>query len=251
MTDLFALAGKTALVTGGSRGIGLEIARGFVAAGVDVTISSRKADVLVAAAEELGCRAVTADLSTPAGCRLLADSISNPLDILINNAGVTWGAPLDEYPDEGWDKVMRTNLDGVFRLTRELLPRLREAASPTEPARIVNIGSVDGIQVPVSDNYAYGASKAAVHMLTRHLARRLASEHITVNAIAPGPFPTQMIAFMLENEEGRQVLEKAVPLGRIGAAPDLVGATTFLCSRAGAYVTGTILPLDGGMTGCR
>jgi NAD(P)-dependent dehydrogenase (short-subunit alcohol dehydrogenase family) len=248
MSSLFSLVGKRALVTGGSRGIGLEIARGFVAAGADVTIASRKAAAVAAGAQELGCRGIPADLSTPDGCRALAAEIDGPLDVLVNNAGATWGAPIEEFPDAAWDKVLNTNVKGVFHLTVALLPRLREAASADDPARVVNIGSVEGILVPTAENYSYSASKAAVHMLTRHLARRLAAEHITVNAIAPGPFRSQMMAFLLGSEEGRASVASAVPLGRIGSPEDLVGTTTFLCSRAGAYLTGTVIPLDGGIT---
>lgn len=249
MSSLFSLQGKRALITGGSRGIGLEIARGFVAAGVDVTVSSRKADAVAAAADELGCRGIPADLSTLDGCRTLASQIDGPLHVLVNNAGATWGAPLEDFPDAGWDKVLDTNVKGVFQLTAALLPRLREAATVEDPARVVNIGSVDGIRPSGMENYSYTASKAAVHMLTRQLAKRLASEHITVNAIAPGPFPTKMIAFVLESEEGRAAVESSVPLGRIGTPEDLVGTATFLCSRAGAYLTGAVIPLDGGITG--
>ena len=250
LTDLFSLQDKRALVTGGSRGVGLEIARGLVAAGVDVTLSSRKADAVDAAAEELGCRGVPADLSTLAGCEALAGEVDGPLHILVNNAGATWGAPIEEFPESGWDKVLDTNVKGIFFLTRALLPRLREAASAADPARVLNIGSVDGLRVPAMESYSYSASKAAVHMLTRHLAKRLAGEHVTVNAIAPGPFPSKMTAFMLDDDANRAAVEGMVPLGRIGTAEDLVGTTTFLCSRAGAYLTGAVIPLDGGITGC-
>ena len=248
MSDLFSIDGKHAVVTGGSRGIGFEIARGFVAAGVDVTITSRKVDAVRAAAEELGCRGIPADLSTPDGCRLLAAEIDQPLHILVNNAGASWGAPIEEFPDAGWDKVLDTNVKGVFHLTTALLPRLRHAASAEDPARVVNIGSVDGIRVPANETYSYSASKAAVHMLTRHLARRLAAENITVNAIAPGPFRSKMMAYLLDTEEGLAAVTSDVPMGRIGSPEDLVGTTTFLCSRAGAYLTGTVIPLDGGIT---
>ena len=248
MSDLFSIDGKNAVVTGGSRGIGLEIARGFVAAGVDVTITSRKVDAVRAAAEELGCRGIPADLSTPDGCRRLAAEIDQPLHILVNNAGASWGAPIEEFPDAGWDKVLDTNVKGVFHLTTALLPRLRQAASAEDPARVVNIGSVDGIRVPANETYSYSASKAAVHMLTRHLARRLAAENITVNAIAPGPFRSKMMAYLLDTEEGLAAVTSDVPMGRIGSPDDLVGTTTFLCSRAGAYLTGAVIPLDGGIT---
>lgn len=248
MSELFSLRGKHALVTGGSRGIGLEIARGLVAAGVDVTISSRKADAVRAVSNELGCRGIPADLSTPDGCRMLAAEVDRPLHVLVNNAGATWGAPLEQFPDAGWDKVLDTNVKGVFHLTVALLPRLRQAAIAEDPARILNIGSIHGMRVPDDETYSYTASKAAVHMLTRHLARRLAAEHVTVNAIAPGPFRSKMMAFTLDSEEDRAAVASTVPLGRIGTPQDLVGTTTFLCSRAGAYVTGSIIPLDGGIS---
>jgi NAD(P)-dependent dehydrogenase (short-subunit alcohol dehydrogenase family) len=172
------------------------------------------------------------------------------LDILVNNAGATWGAPLEEFPQSGWDRVVGTNLEGIFHLTVGLLPALRAAATAEAPARVINIGSVDGIRAPAMENYSYSAAKAAVHMLTRHLAKRLAPEHITVNAIAPGPFESKMTAFMLSNPEGRELVEQMVPLGRIGRSDDAAGLVLFLASRAGSYLTGTVIPLDGGMTGC-
>ena len=172
------------------------------------------------------------------------------LDILVNNAGAGWGAPLEEFPPGGWEKVLRTNVQGVFDLTIALLPALRAAADPNDPARVINIGSIDGLRTPSLENYSYSASKAAVHMLTRHLAKRLAGEHITVNAIAPGPFESKMSAFMFETPETRAMVEQMVPLGRIGRPDDVAGLTLFLSSRAGAYVTGAVIPLDGGITGC-
>jgi NAD(P)-dependent dehydrogenase (short-subunit alcohol dehydrogenase family) len=257
MPDLFDVSGRTALVTGGSRGIGLMIARGLLAAGARVIVSSRKAADLEATAGELSalgdCQAVPADISTAEGARALADTVGErfaTLDILINNAGANWGAPLEEFPPGGWEKVLNTNVSGVFFLTTALLPRLRAAALPEHPARVVNIGSVDGIRAPSMENYSYSASKAAVHMLTRHLAKRLASEHITVNAIAPGPFESKMMAFLLDDPETRELVAGQVPLGRIGRPDDVAGLTLFLCSRAGSYVTGAVIPLDGGITGC-
>jgi NAD(P)-dependent dehydrogenase (short-subunit alcohol dehydrogenase family) len=163
---------------------------------------------------------------------------------------VTWGAPLEEFPATGWDRVMHTNVEGIFHLTVALLPALRAAAEPDHPARVINIGSIDGIRTPVLENYSYSASKAAVHMLTRHLAKRLAGEHITVNAIAPGPFESKMMAFVLDNPESRELVEQNVPLGRIGRPDDAAGLTIFLASRAGSYMTGAVIPLDGGITGC-
>jgi NAD(P)-dependent dehydrogenase (short-subunit alcohol dehydrogenase family) len=257
MSDLFDVSGKSALVTGGSRGIGLMIARGLVQAGARVLISSRKSVDVQGAAEELSalgdCKAIPADISTPEGAAALAAATVGhfgSLDILVNNAGAVWGAPLAEFPQAGWEKILHTNVEGVFHLTVALLGALREAATPEDPARVINIGSIDGLRTPAVENYSYSASKAAVHMLTRHLAKRLASEHITVNAIAPGPFESKMMAFALEDPASREAIEQAVPLGRIGRPDDVAGLALFLASRAGAYVTGTVIPLDGGITGC-
>jgi NAD(P)-dependent dehydrogenase (short-subunit alcohol dehydrogenase family) len=257
MDELFDVSGKTALVTGGSRGIGLMIARGLVQAGARVIVSSRKAGDVEAAARELteagDCEAIVGDVSTPDGAVALADATRErfpALDILVNNAGVTWGASLEDFPQSGWDRVMHTNVEGVFHLTVALLGALRAAAEPDDPARVINVGSIDGLRTPMVENYSYSASKAAVHMLTRHLAKRLASEHITVNAIAPGPFESKMMAFLLEDPESRELVEQSVPLGRIGRPDDAAGLALFLSSRAGAYLTGAVIPLDGGITGC-
>lgn len=256
MSQLFDVSGKTALVTGGSRGIGLMIARGLAQAGVNLVIASRKQHELEATAGELSAfgevEAIPADLSTPDGATALAEAVRSHFDalsILVNNAGASWGAPLEEFPASGWDRAMHTNVEGVFHLTIGLLPALRAAARPDDPARVINIGSVDGIRAPSVDNYSYSASKAAVHMLTRHLAKRLASEHITVNAIAPGPFESKMMAFLLDNPETRKAVEQGVPLRRIGRPDDAAGLTIFLSSRAGSYLTGAVIPLDGGITG--
>jgi len=254
---LFDVSRKTALVTGGSRGIGFMIARALVAAGAHVIVSSRKtADVQAAAAElaAIGqCHAVPADVSTQEGAQQLAAEVRQrfpALHILVNNAGATWGAPLEQFPAGGWQKVLATNVEGVFHLTVALLEPLRAAARAEDPARVINIGSINGIAAPAVENYSYSASKAAVHMLTRHLAKRLAAEHITVNAIAPGPFQSKMMAFALDDPEARAAIEAGVPLGRIGHPDDVAGLTLFLASRAGAYLTGTVIPLDGGITGC-
>ncbi|MTD45981.1 SDR family oxidoreductase [Conexibacter sp. W3-3-2] len=252
-TELFDVRGKVALVTGGSRGIGLMIARGLVDAGARVLVSSRKEADIVAAAQEIGAEAIVADVSTQEGAVALADAVrerTDRLDVLVNNAGATWGAPLEEFPQSGWDRVSHVNVEGIFHLTVALLPQLRAAASAEDPGRVINIGSVDGIKVPLTENYSYSASKAAVHMLTRHLAKRLAGEQITVNAIAPGPFESKMTAFLLSSEEGRAAVAAQVPLGRIGSDEDAAGLTIFLSSRAGAYLTGTVIPLDGGWSGC-
>jgi NAD(P)-dependent dehydrogenase (short-subunit alcohol dehydrogenase family) len=257
MSGLFEIEGKTALVTGGSRGIGLMIARGLLDAGAKVVISSRKEADLNAAAAELAshgeCEPIPADLSSRDGALALATAVTQrfpKLNILVNNAGATWGAPVDDFPQSGWDRVIHTNVEGIFHLTVALLPTLRAAASADDPARVINIGSVDGLRVPMTENYSYSASKAAVHMLTRHLAKRLAADQITVNAIAPGPFESKMTAFMFDNPETRDAVAQMVPLGRIGRPDDAAGLVQFLASRAGSYLTGTVIPMDGGLTGC-
>ncbi len=251
MSDLFSIANKTALVTGGSRGIGKMIASGYVRAGAKVYISSRKADVCQQVADELceqgECIAVPADLSSEAGCRGLADEVAareSGLDILVNNAGATWGAPLATFDDAAWDRVLDLNVKGVFHLTKFLVPLLEAVGTTEEPARVINIGSIDGIHVPVLETYSYSASKAAVHQLTRHLARQLAPR-ITVNAIAPGPFESKMMAATLD-AFGEQIAASA-PLKRIGRPDDMAGAAIYLASRAGAYLTGAIIPVDGGI----
>ena len=252
ISDLFSISGKTALVTGGSRGIGLMIARGFVESGATVYISSRKADVCEQVAAELSqsgtCIALPADLSTEDECRRLAGEVTERtgcrLDILVNNAGATWGAPLADYDEAAWERVLALNVKGVFHLTKFLVPALQAAGTPDEPARVVNIGSIDGIHVPILETYAYSASKAAVHQLTRHLARALAPT-VTVNAIAPGPFESKMMAATLESF-GEQIAASA-PLKRIGRPDDMAGTALFLTSRAGAYLTGAIIPVDGGI----
>ena len=251
MTDLFSIAGKTTLVTGGSRGIGRMIAGGFVEAGAKVYVSSRNRQACEAVAAELSevgdCMAVPADLSTESGCRGLAEEMArheDRLDVLVNNAGNTWGAPLEEFGDAAWDRVLSLNVKGVFHTTKFLLPLLEAAATDDDPARVVNIGSIDGIHVPVLETYSYSASKAAVHQLTRHLAKKLAPR-ITVNAIAPGPFESKMMAATLE-AFGTQIAAGA-PMKRIGRPDDMAGAAIYLASRAGAYLTGVILPVDGGI----
>ena len=261
--DLFSIKGKTALVTGGSRGIGEMIAGGFLANGAKVYISARKADVCAATANRLSeayggeCIALTADLSQLAGVESLTKQLSereSTLDILVNNAGASWGAPLELFPEVGWDKVMDTNVKGVFFLTQKLLPLLRQAARATSPARVINIGSVDGIKAATFDSFSYGASKAAVHHLTRFMAAHLTKEHILFNAIAPGPFPTWMLStgvgFGGETENvDWQLVGKHNPSGRVGTAQDIAGLAIFLCSRAGEYVVGQTIACDGGVVG--
>lgn len=256
MKDLFSLKGKVALVTGGSRGIGAMIARGYVESGAKVYISARKEAECAATAEELSklsadaaCIAIPADLSTEAGCKGLADAIAArepKLDILVNNAGANWGAPLAEFPDSGWDRVLNLNVKGVFHLTKMLVPLLEKAGSAGNPARIINIGSIDGLKVPFLETYSYSASKAAVHHMTRVLAVHLAPRHITVNAVAPGPFESKMMAVTLDRF--KDAIVAACPLGRIGEPEDMAGVAIYLASRAGAYVTGVVIPVDGGIT---
>jgi NAD(P)-dependent dehydrogenase (short-subunit alcohol dehydrogenase family) len=251
--DLFSIAGKVALVTGGSRGIGLMIARGYVEAGAKVYISSRKQAVCDQVAAELSqrgtCHSLPADLSRESECNRLAAALAArepALHILVNNAGANWGAPLAEYPDDAWDKVLALNVKSIFHLTRACLPLLEAAGSAADPARVINIGSIDGLRVPMLHTYAYSSSKAAVHHLTRVLAVELAARHITVNAVAPGPFESQMMAETLRTFG--DAIKASVPLGRIGAPEDMAGIAIFLASKAGAYLTGTVIPVDGGIT---
>jgi 2-deoxy-D-gluconate 3-dehydrogenase len=261
--NLFSISGKTALVTGGSRGIGEMISAGFLANGARVYISSRKADTCDATAarlsEEYGgeCYSLPADLSRIEGIEALAAELASReerLDILVNNAGAAWGAPIEEFPEVGWDKVMDTNVKGVFFLTQKLLPLLRAAASAEDPARVINIGSVDGLKSAAFQTFSYGASKAAVHHLTRFLASNLTGEHINFNNIAPGPFPTWMLStgvgFGGETEGvDWEAVGRGNPSGRVGTAEDIAGLAIFLCSRAGAYVVGETIACDGGQVG--
>jgi NAD(P)-dependent dehydrogenase (short-subunit alcohol dehydrogenase family) len=253
MTDLFSIEGKVALVTGGSRGIGLMIARGYVEAGAKVYVSSRKKEACDQVAAELSrhgtCVSMPGDCGTQAGCEALAAAVAareSRLDILVNNAGANWGAPLAEYPDAAWDKVLALNLKAIFHLTRACLPLLRAAATAADPARVINIGSIDGLHVPLLETYAYSSSKAAVHHLTRVLAMRFAPDHITVNAVAPGPFESKMMHETLERF--RDAIVSSCPLGRIGEPEDMAGVAIYLASRAGAYLTGVVIPVDGGIT---
>jgi len=249
---LFGLNGKTALVTGGTRGIGMMIARGLLQAGAEVVISSRKADAVdqaVSALREFGpVRGVAADLSRQPECaRLAADVLghTDSLDILVNNAGATWGEPLESFPASAWDRVLDLNVKSPFWMVQELLPALRKAGTAEDPARIINIGSIDGIQVSPMQTYSYSASKAAIHQLTRVLARELGPQHITVNAVAPGPFPSKMMAATLE--AFGEAIAASAPLRRIGRDDDMAGVAVFLAGRAGAYLTGAVIPVDGGI----
>ena len=264
LKDLFSIKGKVALVTGGSRGIGEMIASGFLKFGAKVYIVARKTDACSRTAQRLmsefggDCIALSANLSEAAGIQKVIDEFAereSHLDILVNNAGAAWGAPLEEFPESGWDKVMNTNVKGVFFLVQKLLPLLRCNATHEEPSRIINIGSIDGIRTPLFNNFSYSSSKAAVHHLTRVLASQLVKDHVLVNAIAPGPFPTWMLSTgvgfggEVEGVDWGKIAETN-PRGRLGTVEDIVGVTIFLSSRAGAYTVGEVITCDGGITAC-
>jgi NAD(P)-dependent dehydrogenase (short-subunit alcohol dehydrogenase family) len=253
---LFDLTGKVALVTGGTRGIGMMIARGLLQAGAAVYVSSRKPEAGEAAVAELSeygrVASIPANVSTEAECKRLADELAGReerVHVLVNNAGSTWGAPLEEFPESAWDKVLALNLKAPFFLTRAFLPLLEAAATADDPARVINVGSIDGLRVPDLPTYSYSASKAGVHQLTRVLARELGPRHITVNAIAPGPFQSKMMAATLE--QFHDLIAASSPLGRIGRPDDMAGTAVYLASRAGAYTTGAVIPVDGGIWAAR
>lgn len=249
--DLFSLDGKHALVTGGARGVGLVCARAMLEHGASVTITARKPDLGEAAREELSqigpCDLVVTDLSSPDGVDDLGATMRERLDVLdivVNNAGVTWGAALETYPPAAWEKVLRLDVAAPFQVVQATLPLLEAAAERNAPARVVNVGSIDGHAVGSFDNYAYSAAKAAIHHLTRVLAFRLGRRRVTVNCIAPGPIRTDMTARLIEGSEAE--LLDANPLGRLCEPDDITGALVYLTSRAGSYVTGAVVPIDGG-----
>jgi NAD(P)-dependent dehydrogenase (short-subunit alcohol dehydrogenase family) len=256
-SPLFSLEKKVALVTGGAQGMGRMIAAGLISAGAKVYITSRKAEICEATVRDLSqsgeCIGIPADLNTPEAVVALAAQIKarEPvLNILINNAGRTWGAPLESFPDKAWPSVMAVNVQGPFTLVRELLPLLKAGATGEDPSRVINIGSLAGLRPEPLSAYSYAASKAAIHHLSRVLAKDLAGKHITVNSVIPGYFPTQMTAHIRGADAELTKLLERVPLGRLGEPDDIVGACVFLSSRAGRYVTGAELVVDGGMAGC-
>lgn len=254
---LFDLSGKVALVTGGATGIGRMATEGLAAAGARVLICSRKADACEAVAKEVNALGLPGsvegfggDVATEAGIDAIVKEVegrTGTLHILMNNAGRTWGAPLGEHPYDAWDKLLKLNVQGMFHLTQQLLPLLRKAATPDDPARVVNVGSVMGEIPKGTMTYSYAVSKGAVHHMTRVLSNDLAPEHITVNAIAPGPFVSKMTAFAIATKEGQDKAAEGVPLGRVGTPEDVAGALQYLCGRGGAYLSGAVLPLSGGM----
>jgi NAD(P)-dependent dehydrogenase (short-subunit alcohol dehydrogenase family) len=254
MDDLFSLKGRVALVTGGSRGIGRMIAAGFLKQGAKVYISARKAEACDATAKELSelgtCLSIPADVSSLEGARALAHEIDRregALDILVNNAGAAWGEDFDTFPEKGWDKVVDLNMKTPFFLTQALHEALKKAAK-SRPAKVINIASIDGISVNAWETYSYTASKAGLIHLTRRMALRLAQDNIVVSGIAPGPFASEM------NKQARDHADevgKRVPIGRIGGDDDMAGAAIFLASRAGDYVVGETIVVDGGVTHAR
>ena len=253
MKNLFSVTGKVAVVTGGSTGIGAMIARGFVENGVKTYITARKLEQLeatAAALSEIGeCIAIQSDLSTTEGVNGFADAVlahEDKIDILINNAGATWGAPIDEFPENGWDKVMDLNVKSIFFLTQRFLPALRAAGNADSPARVVNIASINGIAHPHMPNYSYSASKAAVNQLTRHMPADQGPEHINVNGIAPGFFPSKMTAHLLAEDADTTDMSGA-PIARLGKPEDAAGTAIYLCSEGSNYLCGHTIVMDGGV----
>jgi NAD(P)-dependent dehydrogenase (short-subunit alcohol dehydrogenase family) len=238
--DRFSVAGKRVLVTGSTQGIGAMIASGFAEAGASVVVTGRDETAVASCAKELSCDGVVGDLSTEAGCRDLAGAVGD-VDVLVNNAGGASLAPIDAFDEAAWESVLAVNLKGVSHLTRFLLPGLRSRSTAPDPARVINIGSISGLRVGNLDNYSYGASKAALHHFTQHLAARIAPD-VTVNAIAPGPFRSRLTGARIES------VAPAVPMQRIGIDADIAGAAIYLASPAASWITGTILTVDGGFS---
>jgi NAD(P)-dependent dehydrogenase (short-subunit alcohol dehydrogenase family) len=251
--QLFDVSGKRVVITGGSRGIGLAIAEGFVRSGARVYICGRDAGACEEAAADLrkwgDCRAIACNVSTHEGRAQLVAAFSaqeDSLDVLINNAGALWAAPIEDYPERGWDKVFDLNVKATFYLIQQFLPLLEKAGQPGAPARIINVGSVNALRIPEHETYAYVSSKAAVHHLTRHLAGTLAKRNITANVLAPGLYPSKMLANDIE-QKGEEQLTQKVPLRRLAGVADMAGAAIYLASPAGSFLTGAVIPVDGGM----
>ena len=255
--SLFSLHGKVALVTGGATGIGRMAATGLMMAGARVLIASRKGDACVAVAEELNAmdgpgsvEGFAGDVGSEEGIKALVAEVnarSDTLNILMNNSGVTWGAPLGQFPHAAWEKVMNVNVAGLFHLTQSLLPMLIKTGNADDPARVVNVGSVMGEAALGDGAYSYAASKAAVLHMTKIMAKELAPHHVTVNALAPGPFVSKMTAFATADEGMRKKVGHDVPLGRVGRDEDIAGCMQFLCGKGGSYLTGAVLPVSGGI----
>ena len=251
--ELFSVAGKTAVITGGSSGLGLAMAEAYLRCGARVYITGRKLEPLEAARSDLATlgdvRAVAGDVGTPEGIEALRAALEgeDKLHVLINNAGITWGASLEKFPADAWDSVLGVNVKAPFMLTQAFLGKLQAAATPADPARVINIGSVYGVTSQVLRAWSYAASKAAIHQLTKVLAAELAARNILVNAIAPGFFPSKMTHFMTSSEERMAELRKMIPLGREGSKDDIGALALFLGSRASSYMTGNVIPLDGGV----
>lgn len=256
MKDLFSIAGKVAIITGGSRGLGEMIARGFVENGATTYITARHEDELANTAKSLSthgkCIAIVADFSSLAGiaafCKTMQER-EQSIDILVNNAGTAWGESFSNFPEMGWDKVMNLNVKSPFFLTQQLYPLLKKSASKADPARVINIASINGMNNPRTNNYSYSASKAAVIQMTRHLAADLVADNVNINAIAPGFFYSKLTAYAIDENEQKFVAQN-IPKQRMGEAEDIAGTAIYLCSKASNWVTGQTIVVDGGVIAC-